>query len=224
MHVFCDESGGAAPGNPHFTLAVAAMDQHAAARVVKRFRKVAKLKGGEIKGSSLNATHRELFMQVLADEGCRAGAAVVCARGDPVAGWAFRTYQRREPVLYRHLLAEALGVLGIGAEVQGITADGGRYTRAELDLVATNLTADIERLAGRRVPFGYGDSAKSPGLQIADVLCNTAGKLLTDGPQQGVAAKALAPLIERKLVVVKPARLPGCAPPHLGPQLLVVVT
>lgn len=220
MHVFCDESGGVAPGNPHFTLAVAAMEQHAAARAVKRFRKVARLKGEEIKGSSLSPADRALFMEVLIGEGCGTGAAVVCARGEVIASWAFQTCRRQERILYRHLLAEAFSLLGIGAEVRGVTADGGRYTRAELERVATELTADLERLTGRRVPFTYGDSAKSPGLQIVDVLCNTAGKLLTSGPQQDVAAKALAPLIKRNLLVVKPARLPGFAPPHLTAQAL----
>lgn len=191
------------------------MEHDTAARAVKAFRKAAKLKGGEIKGSGLSPAHRALFVEVLVKEGCGAGAAVVCARGDVIADWALREWHRRERVLYRHLLAEAFAVVGIGADIRGVTADGGRYTRAERTLVAAELAADLERLAGRRVPFAYAESGGSPGVQIADVLCNTAGKLLTDGPQRSVAEKALAPLIERDLIAVRPARLPDLAPAWL---------
>lgn len=215
MHAFCDESGGVASGNPHFTLAVAAMEQETALRAVKAFRRASKLKGPEIKGSSLGPAHRRLFVEVLLKEGCGPGAAVVCARGDAIADWALREWRHRESILYRHLVAEAFGLLGVVAEVRGVTADGGRYKRAELGRVAADLAGDLERLAGRRVPFAYADSAKSPGVQIADVLCNTAGKMLTDGPQRGVAEEALAPLMDRGLLVVRAARLPNLAPAWL---------
>jgi hypothetical protein len=212
VHLFCDESGGIAASNTHFTLAVVALDQDSAARILKTFRKAAKLKSAEIKGSSLSARHRRLFFEILAKERGGPGAAVVCARGDQIADWAIGAWQHQERTLYRHMLAEALGLIGLGPAVQGITADGGRYKHTELDRVAAELANDIERLAGRRVPFGYGDSSRLPGLQIADVLCNTAGKLLAQGTQQKEAARALAPLMEREILNVRAARLPGLSP------------
>ncbi len=76
MHVFCDESGGIAPRDPHFTLAVAAMELEAAARAVKAFRRAARLRDAEIKGSGLSPAHRKLFVEVLlkedhGDDSCR---------------------------------------------------------------------------------------------------------------------------------------------------------
>jgi hypothetical protein len=215
VHVFCDESGGTAPRDSYFALGAVALEPRTASRAIKTFRKVAKITTSEIKGSNLTTDQRRLFVEVLVKEGGGRGAAVVCARGDQIADWAIGELKGKERILYRHMLAEVLELLRVDEGVHGITADKGRYKHTYLDQVAEDLSIDLERIAGRQVPFSYADSTAVPGLQIADVLCNIAGKLLSHGPHEVEAERALSPMIEQNLLVVRPLQLPRLLPEWL---------
>lgn len=212
MHIFCDESGGIALANRQFTIATVMVDPTSARRAVRHFRKAHGWQG-EIKGTNLTPQQRIAFVQMLHGEGSIRGAAVICARGQPVANWAMSQFRQDEPELYRHMLLEGLVALGIDPAVRGVTADQSRYKKVVSDKIATEIAADLEKLAGRRIPFDYGESGASAGLQVADVLCNTAGQLGSQLEQ--VAEEALAPLRAAGLLITQQAILPGLAPTWL---------
>lgn len=217
VHVYCDESGSLAPGDAHFSVAAVAIPPEVATRMLKSFCKRAKVKGNEIKGSHLNARDRRLFLEILEEHTECRGVAVMCVQGHPTGNWARGEFRHRERVLYRHMIAEACAstLIGLGPEIQGITADQGRYKRAELDEVAKELEGDFLALAGRRVPFSYAESHRAPGLQIADVLCNAAGKLYRNGPDQAATMDALSPMMKAERLVIRPAELRRLAPSWL---------
>ena len=140
VHVFCDESGGIAPSESYFALGAVALESTAANRAIKTFLKAAKIKHAEIKGSNLTADQRKLFVEVLIKEGGGRGAVVVCARGDQIADWAIGVWKGKERILYRHMLAEVLGLLHVGTDVHGITVDNGRYKHVYLNQIAEQLS------------------------------------------------------------------------------------
>lgn len=212
MHIFCDESGGTASANRQFTIAAVMLDPTSARRAVRHFCRTHRWKG-EIKGTNLTPQQRIAFVQMLHGEGLIRGVAVICARGRPVADWAMKQFCQDEPALYHHMLLESLVALGIDPVVRGITADQSRYKRVVSDKIATEITADLEKLVGRRIPFDYGESGASAGLQVADVICNTAGQLGSHLEQ--VAEKALAPLRDAGLLVTHQTGLSGLVPSWL---------
>lgn len=217
VHVYCDESGSLAPGDAHFSIAAVAIPPEVAARMLKTFCKRAKFRGHEVKGTALNPRDRRLFLEILEEHTECRGVAVMCVQGHPTGSWARGEFRQRERVLYRHMITEACAstLIGLGPEVLGVTADQGRYKRIELDEVAKELEGDFLALAGRRVPFSYAESHRAPGLQIADVLCNAAGKLYGDGPDRAATMDALSPLMKAERLVIRPAELPRLAPDWL---------
>jgi hypothetical protein len=214
MHVYCDESGGIAPANPYFTMAAVVLDADYAVRALKAFRKAARLpKSVEVKGSSLKSpADRSLFFEILAKEGGVRGGAVVCARGRTIANWAIGAFQGREEILFRHMLFEAFEVLPLTSDARGITVDKGRYKQSILDSIKDKLVEDVMGLTGRRIPFGYGDSAAIAGLQIVDVLANTAGRISVADRHSTADSDALIPLQAQGCLQLCEARLPRLMP------------
>ena len=226
MHVFCDESGGLAPAEHQFSVAAVAVEPRAAEHAIKRFRRAAGW-AGEVKGTRMKPDQRVLFFSIAAEAEALRGVAVTCARAQgPVARWVFRELRSREHVLYGRMLAEAFDALGTPSlEVLGVTADQKRYRREQEDAVARELDPVIARLAGRPVPFAYGDSASTAGLQVADVICNTAGQFAAgEGQLLETAAKAVEPLLAAGRLVLTPARLDGLAPDWLRTEVCTAAT
>ena len=214
MHVFCDESGGIAPGNHHFTMAAVVLDPDHAIRALKTFRKALKLpKNAEVKGSSLQRpADRTLFFKILAEGGAVRGGAVICARGSRIGDWATSTFQGREGVLFRHMLVEAFEALPLTRDPRGITIDKGRYKHTLLEAIKAQLSDDVYALTGRRIPLDYGDSASIAGLQIVDVLANTAGRIAAADQQSEIVNETLNPLRAQCGLQLCEARISRLAP------------
>ena len=91
MHIFCDESG--ASSENWFIVAGVCIARDEATKVIRRFRKAAKLKG-EVHGHELIVEHRELFFQYLKKQSTHFAAVVVCSREDALGGWAMNSLKR----------------------------------------------------------------------------------------------------------------------------------
>ena len=210
LHLFLDESGGADAANDTFLVAAVAVAPHDAARLVRRYQKAMKTTG-EVRGSKLAPRGRRVFLDLAAREPHVLAAAAVCRRSDPIGGWAMGTLMEHD--LYARLLVEAVsGVPGIGAARRvTVTADGGRYGKGVLAGVRDGVAATLAEILRVEVSLAFGDSAQSPGLQVADVVANT-----VFGSGQPASAEApgpfLAPLVGAGRLAIMPVRLEGVRP------------
>ena len=174
MQIFCDESGGADPANDLFLAAAVAILPFGATRLLKSFRKATAWKGSEVKGHRLSPEQRRVFFDLLVRQEDLGSVVVSGSRRTPVGGWAMGALSEPEP--YVHLLREECVALvpAISRHVT-ITPDGGRYKRSELRRIARHLATEVRhRLPTSPVTVSLADSASTAGLQVADVVANTA--------------------------------------------------
>lgn len=176
-HVYCDESGGTDPASPCFLVTAVAIDPRSAGHLIGRLRKRTGLKG-EAHGHTLDARRRDLFLRHLHDHGDAATVAVVLRRGAALA--AALAEAGREAVLRTHMLAEAVGILvthptGLPlASPIGVTIDGGRYKRTELERERGRMPGLLAATGSAPgINVQYVDSERATGLQVADIVGNT---------------------------------------------------
>ena len=214
-HIFCDESGGSDHANTAFLAAAVAIVPDDARQLIRSFHKATKIKG-EIKGHRLTPAHRTIFFDLLAKRADVISIVVTCSRLDPSGGWAMGSLPEVE--LYSHLLAEAcvaLPDLAIASHLT-VTPDGGRYKKVQLDPVRQHITKAVTaRHPHARVNFGFGDSATLPGLQVADVIANSAFQSLGTTATAATARSLLKPLISRGSLLIQGVRLDGVRPDWL---------
>ena len=206
LHVFLDESGGTSPADDIFLVAAVAIAPGDAVRLVKSFRKATRAVG-ELHGHQLDTRQRAIFLGLLARE--TASVVVACRRRDPLGGWAMSALPEAD--LYGHLLAEACaGLPGYGGTDQlAVTPDGGRYPRARLDRVRAALAVSLAAHHAGPVDVDFRDSAAIAGLQVADILANSAFQMIG---RAGAAGELLAPLIDAGRLRIQPLRLAGVRP------------
>lgn len=204
MQVFCDESGGADPANDLFLVAAVAIPPAAATRLLKSFRKAAAWKGGEVKGHRLGPEQRRVFFDLLMRQEGLGSVVVSCSRRSLVGGWAMGALSEVE--LYGHLLREACVALVPAASRQvTITPDGGRYKRSELHRIAWHLAAQVAHRRPTTLPVAvsFADSASTAGLQVADVVVNTAFQAQMASASADRAEALLAPLRVRGRLIMR---------------------
>ena len=162
---------------------------------------------GEVHGHRLDRRQRAVFLGLVAREA--ASVVVACRRAEPLGGWAMSALP--EPDLYGHLLAEACaGLPGYGGAGQlVVTPDGGRYPRARLDRVRAGLAAALAARHAGAVDVAFRDSAVTAGLQVADVVANSAFQMLAG---TGSTGELLTPLVEAGRLKVMPLRLGDTRP------------
>ena len=90
--------------------------------------------------------------------------------------------------------------------IQGVIQDGGRYTKQVLNEKGSYIRDTIKERKSKDIPFDYGSSANVDGLQIADVICNTALRHLRDGSDLETS------LINNNNIAVRFVELNGRAP------------
>lgn len=217
MQIFCDESGGTDPANELFLAAAVVLPASGATRLLKSFRKAARWGGAEVKGHLLTPGQRRVFSDLLGRQDELGSVVVGYGRRDPVGGWAMGALP--EPELYGHLLQEACpGLVRPASRHVTITPDGGRYKKAELGAIAARL-AEVMRGHGavaRKVTVSFEGSATLPGLQVADVVANTAFQALGTTTGAVVANGLLEPLRATGRLVVRPVELAARRPAWLG--------
>ena len=213
MHVFCDESGGSDPSNDVFLIAAVAVSGAHATRLTKSFRKATDWTDTEIKGHALGPDQRQVLFDLLAREVDVRSIVVSCQRRQALGGWAMSNLP--EVNLYRRLLCEACEeVSRSSTEPLTITADGGRYKRVDLRRMEDDVRHAAESWsAGRgRTKISFRDSASAPGLQLADVVANTAFRSLGGTPAAIHADALLSPLGRSGRLILRPVTLADCRP------------
>ncbi len=211
MGIFCDESGGSDPSNNAFVVVAVAMAPSDATRLIKSFRKATGVVG-EVKGHGLALPQRRVFFELLLQEADALSAAVASRRSEPVGGWAMRALP--EVVLYEHLLAEALTSLPrLGAARHlTLTLDRPRYKKAQLHAVRSRLCEVVRARHGTPADIGFGDSAGSAGLQMADVIANSVFQM----GRSPAVADLVAPVVECGRLLLRPVRLEAIRPGWLA--------
>ncbi|WP_264656470.1 DUF3800 domain-containing protein [Azospirillum canadense] len=170
MHIFCDESGGTGRDDSLFLVAAVALSADEATRIMKKFRKATGLRG-EVKGSRLTDKHRKIFFDLL-DRSPWPQASVVFCRGlDQIGSWALAALDDHE--LWAELVIESTLWLGERSTI-AISADR-RYNGARQHGVHDSIVAGLSgRTRANRVTVQFVDSQASDGVQIADIIANTA--------------------------------------------------
>lgn len=170
MHVFCDESGGTGRDDSLFLVAAVALTADEATRIMKKFRKATGLRG-EVKGSRLSDKQRRIFFDIV-DRSPLPQASVVFCRGlDPIGSWALSALNDHE--LWAELIIESTLWLGERPNI-AISADR-RYNGARQHGAHDSIVAGISgRTRANRVTVQFVDSQASDGVQIADIIANTA--------------------------------------------------
>lgn len=216
MQIFCDESGGADPTNEVFLTAAVVLPTGDAARLLKSFHKAARW-DGEVKGNRLTPEQRRLFFDLLRKQSELGSVVVSCGRRDPLGGWAMGALH--EPELYGHLLQEAcLSLVGSDARSVTITPDGGRYKKAELSIIGAHLEEAVRESAApaSKVTVSFENSASLPGLQVADVVANTAFQALGSTAGSELAGNLLEPLRASGRLTLRHVELVGRRPTWLS--------
>lgn len=170
MHVFCDESGGTGRDDSLFLVAAVALTAREATHIMKSFRKATGLRG-EVKGSRLTDKDRKIFFDIL-DRSPLSKASVVFCRGlDRLGSWALSALEDHE--LWAELIVESTLWLG-ETPTMTVSADQ-RYSGARQHGVHNSIVAGISgRTRANRVTVQFVDSQASDGVQIADIIANTA--------------------------------------------------
>jgi hypothetical protein len=203
-HIFCDESGGTDKASGAFVAAAVSIVPGEANRLVRRFRKAARITS-EVKGHRLTARQRWIFFDMLSAQTDLGGVAVTCGHFEPLGAWAI--HHLREIDLYGYMMTEACRALPAHTTV---TLDGGRYKKAPADVVRQA----IARATGAE-QVAFGDSATLAGLQVADVIANTVFQSLGSGEAAEAAKAILAMLTGTGRLSIQSVRLDGVRPAWL---------
>ncbi len=190
MNIYCDESGGLSAGA--MTFAAVAIDPDAAEALVRRFKAVAGL-GGELKGSRISLVERALVLEMLDRYG---GHAVVTEAKRPAIPDGIVDLQ-----LYIALLEQTVGrLLPESGGCARVVIDDGRYDQARM----AHVRSDIAALLGPCGRAETADSRLSAGVQIADVIANSAFNLAIGSVRARRIETILAPLMQEGRIRIMP--------------------
>ena len=211
MHVFCDESGGTGRDDSLFLVAAVPLSADEATRIMKKFRKATGLRG-EVKGSRLSAGERMTFFELLDRSPVSKVSVVYCRGMDPLGNWALNAMAGHD--LWAELIVESTLWLGAGSTIS-ISADQ-RYSGAKQRGVQEAITAGVAgRTRANRVMVQFIDSQSSDGVQIADIIANTAYREIPFRvTREGSLISAAAAKVE-----IRPVELPAKRPHWLEPAL-----
>lgn len=195
MPIFCDESG--APATGAMTLAAVAISDEGADALLARFRTITGLKG-ELKGSRIDLVERALVFELLERFDGRAviGVARPVSRPGENAG-------QLDLHTYTALLVKAIGT-HLKDATGPVTAliDDGRYA----PLTLAQIRDEVEKLIDGHDPASWADlrdSRRTAGIQIADVMANSAWNIASNGQRSERIADIMQPFINSGLVRIE---------------------
>ena len=199
MPIYCDESGGIGTGA--MTFAAVHMDEDAAHAVLTRYRDISGLRG-ELKGSRIDLIERGLVAELFEKSGGYAHVAVLRRSGLGPVTAASRTL---DVDVYAHLLDEAIDALlprtGGCAEV---VIDDGRYDPAILGRVRRAVADSLGQWGSARL----SESHLSAGVQIADVIANSAYNIVMDSDRADRIRRIWQPMFDAGRVVMREVLVP----------------
>jgi hypothetical protein len=165
MPIYCDESGGLNAGV--MTFATVQIDADAAKNVLDTFREATGLRG-EMKGSRISIAERGLAIELIMQHGGQAWIAE--ARTATLGKYAASGALIEDIHLYAKLLQTAIRqwMLQVVGGCLDVVIDEGRYDARLMGIIE----ADIQTYLGQWGKTSQANSARSDGVQIADVVAN----------------------------------------------------
>lgn len=195
MPIFCDESG--APATGAMTLAAVAISDEGAEALLTRFRAVTGLHG-ELKGSRIDLVERAFVFELLE----RFDGRAVVSVAHPV-NHAGESAGQLDLATYTALLIDAIDA-HLDKAPGAVTAliDDGRYA----PLTLAHIRDEIEKLIDGHDPDSWAqlrDSRRTAGIQIADVVANSAWNVAIGGMRSARIAAIMEPFIANGIVKVQ---------------------
>jgi len=191
MPIYCDESGGISTGA--MTLAAVHIDADAADALVQRFKDITNLRG-ELKGSRIGLSERGLFFELLERFGGKALVGTALRENLPDAKPGERSKDLSAYImLLDQVIASLLPETGGCAHV---VIDDGRYDPKIQNMVRQ----DIGEMLGTCGRARLADSKKSVGVQIADVIANSAFNLAVNSQRAGRIRRITKPHFESHIL------------------------
>ncbi len=201
MPIYIDESGGVSAGA--MTMAGVENDEADAERLLSRFRTVTGLRG-ELKGSRIDLVQRALFFELLERFGGR--ARICMASRDTLENARMLSDFDVYVGLLTHLVEDWLPETGGCAH---FIVDQGRYDTLVLEKVRLDIATMLASFGTARL----ADSARCPGVQIADVVANSYYNLAIHSGRAHRIAAIVEPFVQSRLLRSRPLthldRAPG---------------
>jgi hypothetical protein len=186
LTIYCDESGGIGAGV--MTVAAVALPPDHAAALLDHVCAVLGVRG-ELKGSRIDMAERAFVIELLMRMG---GRAVIATASMPVLRAAHGTAMPEDIAIYAALLDAAVDPwIAASGGCISVEIDDGRYDPRLNGL----LRADVQAGLGQWGQARLADSKRSPGVQIADVLANSAYQIGLNGPRAARIDALLAPFV-----------------------------
>lgn len=204
MTIYCDESGGIGAGV--MTLAAVALPPDDAAALLDRVRDVLGLRG-ELKGSRIDMAERAFVIELFVRMG---GRAVIATASMPALRATYGEAMPEDIAIYASLLDAAVDpwIASSGGCIS-VEIDDGRYDPRLNGL----LRAELQEGLGQWGQARLADSKRSPGVQIADVLANSAYQMGLEGPRAPRISALFGPFIADGSIKMVPigriAKAPG---------------
>lgn len=193
MPIYIDESGGLSAGA--MTMAGVEIAEEDADRLLRRFKAVTGLRG-ELKGSRIDLVQRALFFELLERFH---GRGRICVLQTELLGNAadrptdFEAYV----ALMRQLVSDWLPETGGCAS---FIVDEGRYSALVLEEVRLDIAAMLANFGTARME----NSARCPGIQIADVIANSYFNLAIQSGRSHRIAAIVEPFVQSHILRSRP--------------------
>ncbi len=192
MPIYVDESGGLSAGA--MIMAGVEIEEGNAEKLLARFKAVTGLRG-ELKGSRIDLVQRALFFELLERYHGRARVCVMHVDlVDPQA-------RPRDFDVYVALLKQLVGdwLPEIGT-CPNFVVDQGRYDALVLEKVRLDIVAMLASFGTARM----ADSARCPGVQIADVIANSYYNLAIQSGRSHRIAAIVEPFVQARILRSRP--------------------
>lgn len=213
MPIYVDESGGLSAGA--MTMAGVSIAQDDAERLLRRFKAITGLRG-ELKGSRIDLVQRALFFELLERFGGRARICIAQTDLLPTIGRPsdFDVYVALLGQLVDDWLPETGGCANF-------IVDEGRYDALVLEKVRRDIAAMLANFG----TASLANSARCPGVQIADVIANSYYNLAIQSGRSHRIAAIVEPFVQshvlrsRPLERVRPDAIPLVIEPVAAPPV-----
>ncbi len=216
MQIFCDESGGKNDPSGIFLIASVNSDSIYARRVIKTFRKAIKAKDSEIKGSELTIEQRIKFFDILYENQDIKSSVIICDKTKKMGGWTFSEIPEHR--IWSILISESIETLSTNSiKSTTVIPDGGRYKKEILRSEEKWIEDRVfEKIDTQYISVKCGDSQNIFGIQVADIISNTAFRSKNiDSKDQEECKNILIPLIASDKIFVSDITLEGIKPSWL---------
>jgi len=193
LPIYIDESGGLSAGA--MTMAGVEIAEEDADRLLRRFKAVTGLRG-ELKGSRIDLVQRALFFELLERFH---GRARICVLHTELLGAAedrptdFEAYV----ALMKQLVGDWLPETGGCAS---FIVDEGRYSALVLEDVRLDIAAMLANFGTAHME----NSARCPGIQIADVIANSYFNLAIQSGRSHRIAAIVEPFVQSHILRSRP--------------------